>query len=89
MADVRIEDLSQPVLNELQRSAIAYGETLRVEFDADDILTEASRATGLTNFGADDFRARLGLLCAEWGNDTGLTGLGRHGLRQRAGALCK
>ncbi len=81
--DIRITDLAHPQLSELQAAAIEYGETLRVELTVESILSEASRATGLEDFGPDDFLARLGLLCDEWSADAGLTGIGRLGLRNK------
>tara|TARA_B100001540_G_scaffold305450_1_gene316402 strand:- start:357 stop:1625 length:1269 start_codon:yes stop_codon:yes gene_type:complete len=80
---IRIDDLAQPRLSEAQQAALAYGETLQVELDAGSILAEASEATGLRDFGPQDFRARLELLCEEWAADSGLTGLGRLPLRNK------
>jgi hypothetical protein len=81
--DIYIHDLAQPVLNELQRSAMKYGETLTVSFDRQQILAEARKKTGLEDFGPLDFIIRLDLLCDEWGNDLALTGIGRLGLRNK------
>jgi len=83
MSELRIVDLANPILNETQRQALAYGETLHTDFDPEGILSDASAATGLKDFGPDDYRERLDLICDEWGNDPELTGLGRSGLRQR------
>jgi hypothetical protein len=83
MSDLRITDLAKPVLSEFQKSALAFGETLETSFDPQGILLEASHLLGLTDFGPDDFRERLNLICEEWDNDEGLNGLGRYGLRQR------
>ena len=83
MPEILISDLAHPVLNDIQRQALAYGETLHTSFDPEGILAEARSATGLEDFGPEDYRERLDLICDEWGNDTGLTGLGRSGLRQR------
>ena len=83
MSDLRITDLAKPVLSEFQKSALEFGETLETSFDPQGILLEASQLLGLTDFGPDDFRERLNLICEEWDNDEGLNGLGRYGLRQR------
>lgn len=83
MSDLRITDLTNPVLTDVQRQLLAYGETLEIHFDSEHILDEASAALGLTDYGHDDFRARLDLICDEWENDRELTGLGRAGLRQQ------
>ena len=83
MTDIHIKDLAQPELNEFQRSVLAFGESLSTDFSPDGILEEASAALGFTDFGPDDFRERLALICAEWNADEGLTGIGRFGLRNR------
>ena len=80
---IRITDLADPELNELQQSIHAFGRTLNVTLDPGDILEEASNATGLEDFGAKDFRGRLDLLCNEWSNDQGLNNLGRMSLRNK------
>jgi hypothetical protein len=75
--EIRIADLAQPQLTETQRAALEYGETLQLEFTEDDILSKARQTTGLSDFGADDFRERLAVLLAQWGNDEQLTGIGK------------
>lgn len=75
--DIRIDDLLQPVLNDFQKAARAYGDSLQLDFTVDGILAQAREATGLDDFGPDDFLERLGLLVDEWSSDEGLTGLGR------------
>ena len=52
---IRISDLGQPRLTELQQSAIDYGETLEVELTPQSILDEATEAVGLEDFGSPDF----------------------------------
>jgi Sulfotransferase family len=81
--NIRITDLAQPVLSELQQSIHAYGETLEVSLDAAEILNEAKAAVSLDDFGPMDFLQRLELLCDEWGNDKGLNNLGRMSLRNK------
>ena len=80
---IRIGDLAEPQLTEAQRGALAYGETLTVELTVDSILQEARAATGLADFGPQDFLQRLHLLCDEWGSDGGLVNLGRLSLRNK------
>ena len=75
--DIYIEDLLEPVLNDFQKAAQAYGNGLELDFTVDGILTDARNATGLDDFGPDDFLERLGLLVDEWSADDGLTGIGR------------
>ena len=81
--DIRITDLAAPVLTELQRAAIDYGESLAVELTPQSILADAIAATGLEDFGPEDFLPRLALLCDEWSGDTELTGIGRLSLRNK------
>jgi len=81
--EIRIADLLRPELSAAQRSALAYAETLQIELTRCSILAEACRATGLEDFGVQDFVVRLDLLCDEWGSDEGLTNLGRLSLRNK------
>lgn len=75
--DFYIEDLVDPILNDFQKAAQAYGDGLELDFTVEGILSEACRATGLEDFGPDDYLERLGLLVEEWSTDEGLTGIGR------------
>ncbi len=75
--DIRIDDLAQPRLDAAQRAALAWGESQPVELTVAAVLAAARARTGLTDFGADDFRARLALLCEEWDADKPLTALHR------------
>lgn len=75
--EIRIADLRKPVLSDFQVAALEYGKTLALDFTIDGILGQARTATGLDDFGSDDFRERLGILVDEWGTDAGLTGIGR------------
>jgi hypothetical protein len=74
---IRIDDLKQPKLTPEQLAAVQYGETLAVDFSEQGILDAARAKTGLDDFGADDFRVRLRLLCDEWGGDPDINGLHR------------
>jgi glyoxylase-like metal-dependent hydrolase (beta-lactamase superfamily II) len=80
--EIRITDLAEPVLNDVQRSALQMAEKLNVDFSAEHILGQARTRSGLSDFGPEDFRERLRLLAEEWGGDEGLTNLGRLGLQQ-------
>lgn len=81
--DIHIPDLADPVLDETQQSVLAFGRTLDVTLDPWEILAEAVAALGMDDFGADDFRERLALLCEEWGADEGLSNIGRLSLRNK------
>ena len=75
--DIRIDDLAQPRLDVAQQGALAWGESQPVELTVEAVLNAARARTGLSDFGPDDFRERLGLLCSEWDSDKPLTGLHR------------
>ena len=78
MADViRIDDLGAPVLNEMQRMGIEYGESTHTDLSVDAVCAAATARTGLDDFGPGDFRERLGLQLAEMDADEERTGLGR------------
>jgi len=72
---IDIDDLHHPVLTDIQRQAVANAPD--VQLDETVVLDLARQATGLSDFGDDDFRPRLRLWlsCAE--ADTGLSKLGR------------
>lgn len=80
---IRITDLGHPRLTDQQQGALAYTESLTIHLTPDSILEEALQATGLDDFGSDDFVERLSLLCDEWGHDTDLLNLGRLSLRNK------
>jgi hypothetical protein len=82
-ADVRIEDLREPVLDDVQRAAIAYAGSRPVSFDEQDLLDAASARTGLDDFGPDDFRLRLRAMAAAVDADAVLNPLGRMIVRDR------
>lgn len=75
--EIRIDDLAQPQLSQAQREALAWGETVQVDFGEEKILRAAMERTGLSDFGADDFRARLKVLREEWDGDPEITALSR------------
>jgi hypothetical protein len=74
---IDIGDLAVPELDEAQRAALAWGESVRVDFRERAILDAARARTGLEDFGADDFRERLRILREEWDGTAELTGLHR------------
>ncbi|HUY23380.1 MAG TPA: sulfotransferase [Acidimicrobiales bacterium] len=76
-ARIRITDLREPELTDVQRAALDHGERHPVELTVDAVLAAAVERTDLADFGADDFRARLGLWLDEVDADPERTGLGR------------
>jgi hypothetical protein len=77
---IRIADLANPVLSAAQRGALAYAEKTPVVFSEDALLETARRQTGLSDFGAGDFRARLRVQLRSIEEDTELNALGRLGV---------
>jgi hypothetical protein len=78
MGDViAIDDLAAPVLNEVQRMAIDYGESKTTVLTVDAVCDAAQRRTGLGDFGDEDFTVRLGVQLAEMDADEERTGIGR------------
>jgi hypothetical protein len=74
---IRIEDLANPILNEQQKTALAYGESVDVDLSVQTVLAAAVERTRLEDFGPDDFRERLGLWLSVVDDDPTRTGIGR------------
>jgi hypothetical protein len=66
---IEFTDLRSPQLTEAQRQAIAAGDANPVRLTEEAVLDAARQATGLTDFGPDDFRERLCRLIDEWNGD--------------------
>jgi hypothetical protein len=75
MPDIRIGDLAEPRLTEGQRAAIAAAPPVAMTVAA--VLDAARAVTGLSDFGAGDFRERLAIWLASYDEDRDLTALGR------------
>lgn len=75
--EIRIDDLANPVLTDLQQMGLDYGESKVTTLTVDAVCEAATARTGLDDFGPDDFRERLGLQLAEMDADDERTGLGR------------
>jgi hypothetical protein len=75
--EIRIDDLAAPVLNDVQRMAIEYGESRPTTLTVDAVCDAAVARTGLDDFGPDDFCERLAVQLAEMDADDERTGIGR------------
>jgi Sulfotransferase family len=75
--EIRIDDLAAPVLNDIQRMGIEYGEAKKTDLTLDAICETAITAAGLDDFGDIDFCERLELQLMEMNEDEDRTGLGR------------
>jgi hypothetical protein len=74
---IRITDLGAPVLTEHQQQVIAAAATVSLVLSEAAVLDAARACTGLSDFGADDFRDRLRLWIQCVRDDDGLGPLGR------------
>jgi hypothetical protein len=74
---IRIRDLARPQLDDMQRAALAYADTLDLDLSVDAVLEKARSDTGLSDFGPGDFRERLALWLSEPDEDPDRTNLGR------------
>lgn len=75
--DIRIHDLAEPELSPMQRAAVEGAGRIEVEFAPGAVLDAAKAQTGLTDFGADDFRERLQVWLASVDEDADLGPVGR------------
>lgn len=62
---IRITDLANPELTELQKAGLAFGDSLELDLSVDAVLSAAKEETGLDDFGPADFRERLELWLTE------------------------
>lgn len=74
---IRIDDLKSPILTDMQRAAIAHGETLEVDLRVDAVLEAARAETGLDDFGPADFGERLAVQLQSAAEDPWANNLGR------------
>jgi hypothetical protein len=72
-----VDDLSHPKLSAAQRSVRWLASRRHTSITVDGVLERATRRTGLDDFGADDFEARLRLLVEDYEADAGLGEMGR------------
>ncbi len=74
---IHIDDLANPVLTDIQRMGVDFGESRHTELSVDAVCDAAASATGLFDFGPEDFRERLEVQLTEMNDDPDRTGLGR------------
>jgi hypothetical protein len=75
--EIRIDDLAAPVLNDVQRMGLEYGESKPTPLTVDAVCEAAVARTGLDDFGPGDFTGRLEVQLSEMDADPERTGLGR------------
>ena len=76
-APIRIDDLANPKLSPLQQTVMEAAAKLPVSFTEEAVLGAAMERTGLSDFGPDDFRERLGVWLAALEEDSELGPVGR------------
>ncbi|MCR9095327.1 MAG: sulfotransferase [bacterium] len=74
---IRIEDLANPVLTPPQKAALDYAETQTIDLSIPAVVNAAEEATGLSCWGPDDWKERLGVWFDEMNADDNRTALGR------------
>ena len=79
-AEIRIADLASPDLTPVQKSVVEAAGGMPVEFSQEAVLDAACGATGLSDFGADDFRGRLAIWLQAVDEDEELGSVGRIGV---------
>lgn len=82
-AELVIEDLASPRLSTLQRQVLDQLDKQQVDLTPNVLVDEATRRTGLDDFGPGDFAARLNAYVAAIDADAGNTNLNRLILRNR------
>lgn len=80
---IRIDDLRAPRRTPAQQAAWEHGLTLTVDLDPGALLREATRCTGLEDYGDPTLPDRLAAQCRAVDADAGLSGIGRLAVRQR------
>ena len=78
--EIRIDDLVAPILTPLQQGAMEAAAGLEPDLSEEAVLSEAARATGLDDFGAEDFRERLRVQIESIREDAELGPVGRIGV---------
>jgi len=74
--DIVFDDLADPNLTFLQKLALSGAKKGVTEFTQEAVLNAAREATGLSDFGDENFREALQVLLNEYANDEGLSGVG-------------
>ncbi|MGB8328779.1 MAG: sulfotransferase [Polyangiales bacterium] len=75
--EIRIEDLKDPILTPIQRMVIDGFAGVDTRFAEREVLDEAKKRTGLSDFGSSDFRERLSVWCQAAEEDADLGPMGK------------
>jgi hypothetical protein len=81
---IEITDLHEPILTEVQKQVLAGAESAaaQIVFKPEIILGAAQAQTGLSDFGAEDFRERLAVWCQAVDEDENASAVTRANLFQ-------
>lgn len=74
---IKLTDLADPVLSEIQAGALAHAGAHPITFTEEAVLAAARERTGLSDFGPDDFRERLRAWVQAINDDIELSAVGR------------
>ncbi len=74
--DIYFDDLADPKFGLLQGLVRKLGNLAKVNFSIENILNDARKATGLTDFGPDEFLEPLGVLLAAYKSDPLMSPIG-------------
>ncbi|MFM8563473.1 MAG: sulfotransferase family protein [Acidimicrobiia bacterium] len=78
---IRISDLGDPQLSDIQQMARDYGDSLSLDMSSAGVLGDAIARTGLDDFGPMDFVDRLDMWLEEVASDPDRLGIGQLSLR--------
>lgn len=81
---IEILDLLKPELSDGLKQSLGWADANPATLSEAAILGAARERTGLSDFGPDDFRVRLGMLLEEWNADAALSQLARRILFEQA-----
>jgi hypothetical protein len=79
-AEIQIDDLAEPELDERQKAVLAATRDIEVTFSEEGVLEEARKRTGLSDFGSPDFLPRLRVWLEAAREDDNLSSVGRIGV---------
>lgn len=71
------DDLAEPTYSRLQKIALVLGSKRTVTLNIDSVLEDAIGATGLSDFGPDDFKQRMQVLLKDYNSDVDISLIGR------------
>jgi len=74
--DIYFDDLADPQFGSMQKLVRKLGNLAKVDFSIDKVLEDAKKATGLTDFGPDDFKEPLQVLLDAYQADPLMSSIG-------------